>query len=100
MNNASSPSSPSCSMTATAAAIIAPVAGISVGRYCLRTSRARSSRDFLAAIDVDHVAGNPVRAGVRQRHKRAAQIRGCREPVMRISQRGDLDEFLVAGDLA
>src|SRR5437773_167617 len=54
----------------------------------------------LPPVGGDHVSRDPVGAGLGQRHDRTAQVGGRREPVVRISLGGDLDQLLIAGNLA
>src|SRR5207247_9938591 len=77
------------------------VAALSLRRAaCSVVTLPRSSRDLLAAVHVDDVAGNPVGAGVTEGDDRTAQVGGRGEPVMRVSLGGDLDQLLVPGDFA
>src|SRR5439155_1049917 len=69
------------------------------GRTGVRGYRS-SGTPSRAAVDVDHVARDPVGAGMGQRHDGAAEVVRRGQPVMRIPLRRDLDELLVAGDLA
>src|SRR5258705_11767712 len=58
-----------------------------------------SAHDLFAAVDSDHVAGEPVRVGVAQDDDRAGHVVGGGQPAMRIAPRRLLGEFLEVGDL-
>src|SRR5260370_18345838 len=55
---------------------------------------------LFAAVHVDHVARDPIGAGIRQGHDRAAEVGRRRKPVVWIPLRRDLDELLVTRDFS